>query len=116
MEWLPLVLNFFQPLVLKCFEKTSSEDPQLVLRKAFDPMSGKMDPSLVCQAIPQARQASLRARRSMSRSERKQFPRLSWDDLYDAAERGLIDGMNAPSEKMSSIRATASLLTDEDDE
>lgn len=116
MEWLTLVLNFFQPLVLKCFEKTSSEDPQLVLREAYDPVNQRMDPSLVNQAIPRARQAANRARTSMSKAERKQFPRLSRSDLYEVAEKGLIDAMNATPEKMGSIRSVASALTDEDDD
>lgn len=116
MEWLTLVLNFFQPLVLKCFEKTSSEDPQLVLREAYDPVTQRMDPALVNQAIPRARQAANRARSSMSKADRKQFPRLSRADLYEVAEKGLIDGMNATQEKMGSIRSVASALTDEDDE
>ncbi len=116
MEWLTLVLNFFQPLVLKCFEKTSSEDPQLVLREAYDPITNKMDPALVNQAIPRARQAAHKARTAMSKAERKQFPRLSRADLYEVAEKGLIDGLNASPEKLSSIRSVASALIDEDDE
>lgn len=115
MEWFTLIASFLQPLLLKCFEKTSAEDPQQVLREAYDPVTGKMDPEIVNDAIPNTRRAAAKARRSAPRSQRKNFPRLSKAELYDYAERTLIDAMNATPEKVQAVRGVAASMTDDDD-
>jgi hypothetical protein len=115
MEWVPLILNFLQPLLLKCFDRQSTEDPQEVLRESYDPTTGKMDPAIVNDAIPQTRRAFNRARKSASREERRNAPRYSRQELYDITEKGLIESMNAPPETVASVRTAAALLRDNDD-
>lgn len=114
MEWIPLVLNFLQPLLLKCFEKTSAEDPQEFLKENYNAVSGKMNPDVVADAIPSARRAARRARLDAPHSERKNFPRYTKAELYDIAEKGLIDSMNAPPEKVAAVRAAAAAIPDID--
>ena len=114
MEWIPLVLNFLQPLLLKCFEKTSSEDPQEFLRESYNPVTGKMDPDVVRDAMPETRRALRRARREAPASKKSEFPKLDRDGLYDLAEKGLIDAMNADPVKVTTIRAAASAIRDND--
>lgn len=115
MEWLTLLLNFFQPLALKCFEKTSSEDPQQVLRENYDPVTGRMDWELVEDAVPVARRAAVRARRSLPREERKNTPRYTRAQLREVAEEGLIKSMNASPEEVAKCRAVAAQMKDVDD-
>ena len=115
MEWIPLILNFLQPFLMKCHDRQSTEDPQAVLREAYDPMQGKMDPDLVNDCIPQTRRAFNRARKNASRDERRNAPRYSRAELYDITEKGLIDSMNAPPEHVAQVRAVAATLTDNDD-
>ncbi len=116
MEWLVIIQSFLQPLLLKCFEKTSTENPQEVLRRNFDPITGHMDSDLVEDAIPAARRAVQRARKSLSREERKNFPKYSRDQLYEIAEKILIDSMNASPEAVTQCRSVAASLRDSDDD
>lgn len=116
MEWLALVERLFGPLLLKCFEKTSAEDPQDFLRSQYNAHTGTMDRDVVQDSIPQMRRALRRARRDADRDERRNFPRLSKSELYDLTEQELIKAMNAPPETVASARAVASGLPDEDDE
>lgn len=115
MEWVPLILNFLQPLLLKCFDRQSTEDPQEVLRESYDPVTGKMDPDLVNDCIPQTRRAVNRARKNASREERRSAPRYSRAELYEITEKGLIDSMNAPPEKVAQVRSVAATLRDDED-
>lgn len=115
MEWLTLLLSFFQPIALKCFEKTSAEDPQQVLREAYDPITGRMDPELVEEAVPAARRAANRARRTLSKEERKNTPRYTRAQLREVAEEGLIKSMNASPEEVAKCRAVAAQMKDADD-
>ena len=114
MEWLTALLAFFQPIALKCFEKSSSEDPQQVLREAFNPVTGRMDPDLVEDAVPAARRAAIHARRSLSKEERKRAPRMNRAELRDFAEQGLIKSMNASPDEVQQCRAVAATLPDSD--
>lgn len=116
MEWLPVILSFFQPMLLKCFEKTSSEDPQAVLRSNYNAATGKMDPDIVEDSIPSTRRAAHKARKNASKAERKTFPRYSRQELYDITEKNLIDSMNAPPETVAAVRSAAYALPDGDDE
>jgi hypothetical protein len=115
MEWIPLILNFLQPLLLKCFDRQSTEDPQAVLRESYDSATGRMDPDLLNDCIPQTRRAFNRARRTAPREERRNAPRYSREELYDITEKGLIDSMNAPPEKVAQVRSLAATLRDDED-
>jgi hypothetical protein len=116
MEWAILIQSFLQPLLLKCFDRTSTENPQDVLRRNYDPITGHMDSDLVEDAIPAARRAVHRARKSLSREERKTFPKLSYNQLYELAEKNLIDAMNASPEAVTQCRSVAASLRDSDDD
>lgn len=115
MEFLPLILNFLQPFLLKCFEKTSTEDPQEFLRSNYDAASGKFDRDVVIDSIPQTRRAVRKARQRLNRDERREFPKYSKAELYELTEKGLLESMNAPPSAVSSIRAMAAGLPDDDD-
>lgn len=115
MEWIPLILNFLQPLLLKCFDRQSTEDPQSVLRESFNPVTGRMDPDLVNDCIPQTRRAFQRARKSATREQRRNAPRYSREELYDITEKSLIDSMNAPPEHVAQVRSVAATLRDDED-
>lgn len=114
-DWLSLIAAVLQPMFLKCHSQTSVEDPQTVLRSAYDPSSGKMDPELVNDAIPTTRRAIRRARRSASPEDRKNFPRYSRAELYDIAESNLIQAMNATPERIEEISKIAAALPDDDE-
>jgi hypothetical protein len=114
MEWLTLVLGFLQPILLKCWDKTSSEDPQEYLRANFNSATGKMSREVVEDSIPSTRRAVRKARQESPRVERKNFPKYSREELYDLAEKGLIESMNAPPEVVAKARAVATGLPDED--
>lgn len=115
MEWLPSILSFLQPLLLKCFDRQSTEDPQAVLREAYDPVSGKMDPDLVNDCIPQTRRAFSKARKSATREQRRNAPKYDRAGLYDMTEKALIDSMNAPPEAVAQVRSVAGTLRDDED-
>ena len=114
MEWLTIITTFLQPIILKCFEKTSAEDPQEFLRSNYNAATGRMNPEVVEDAIPATRRAVRRAHRSLSREDRKKFPRYTREELYDVAEKSLIDSMNAPQERVAAVRSEAAGLPDED--
>lgn len=114
MDWAAVIISFLQPLALKCWEQISTEDPQAFLKANYDTMTGRMDPDVVDDAIPVTRRAVIRARKSASRSERKSFPRLSRQDLYNLAEQGLVKAMNASTPEVESARLMAAEMSDED--
>lgn len=114
MEWLSLILTFLQPLWSKCHDKTSSEDPQQMLRENYDAQTGRMDPDLVNAAIPKTRRAIHKARANASKEDRKSFPKYTREEIYRIAEQGLIESMNASPERVTAIRKAADLLVDED--
>lgn len=114
MDWINIIGGILGPIVAKCFEKTSSEDAQTVLREAFNPITGRMDPDLVRDCIPATRKAANKAYRLALRSDRKKFPRLSYDDLYAIAEAELIKAMRLHPEKLQAIFAAGAILGDDD--
>jgi hypothetical protein len=115
MEWIPLILNFLQPLLLKCFDRQSTEDPQEVLREAYDPITGRMDRDLVNDVIPRTRRAYQKARDKQPKEVRRAAPRYSRAELYDITEKALIDSMNAPPEMVGQVREVARQMRDDED-
>lgn len=114
MDWASIIGNLLLPALLRCLTKTSSEDPQQILRESYDAATGKMDSDLVREAMPTTRQAARRAYRQASRSDKKSFQPLSEQQVYDLTEKKLIEAMNASQEDATVIRAAASALADND--
>lgn len=115
MEWISIILPLLQPMLLKCFEKTSMEDPQEYLRSNYNASTGKLDRDVVLDAIPATRRAIRKAHRNASRAERKNFVRLSKSELYEITEKSLIESMNAPPEAVAACREVAAGMPDDDD-
>ena len=95
MEWLTLITTFLQPILLKCWDKTSAEDPEVVH-----------------DALPATRRAVRRARHEASREERQTFPRYTREELYQLAESTLIESMNATPETVARVKLAAAGLPD----
>lgn len=114
MEWLTLITTFLQPILLKCWDKTSAEDPTEYLRSNYDANSNRMNPEVVHDALPATRRAVRRARHEASREEKKTFPRYTRDELYQLAERTLIESMNATPETVERVKLVAAGLPDND--
>ena len=112
MEWISLVTTFLQPIILKCFQRTSAEDPQEFLRENFNPVTGRMDPDVVEDAIPATRKAARKAERSLPKEEKKKIPRHTREDWRQLAEQALIASMNAPPERVAAVRAEAEAMID----
>lgn len=115
MDWIAAIRAFLEPILLRCLEKTSTEDPQQILRDAYDPVSGKMDPDIVNEALPAARKAVRKAQRSASREDRRNCPRYSRAELYQITEQNLIESMHATPEHVANVRAVAATMGDSDD-
>lgn len=114
MGWETIILSLLESLLAKCFSQVSSETPQEYLRPYYDEASGRMDPDIVREAIPQTRKAVLKARRQATREDRKTMPRYSREDLYLLTEQKLIQAMNASPETVKAAFAAAEALPDED--
>lgn len=112
MEWVTLVLSFVQPLLLKCFDQVSSEDPQEFLKRNYDPVNGCFYPDVVEDAMPNTLRGVVRARRSLKKSERDQVPRYSRSDLYQLTEQALLDAMNATPAAVGACRDIAAKMVD----
>ena len=110
-----LISGFLLPMLAKCQQQTSSEDPQEFLKSHYDSSTGKFDPDVVRDAIPATRRATRKAYRSSSRSERRDFPRLDAKGYYDLAEEKLKEAMDAPPEKVAAVMASAATLPDGDE-
>jgi len=115
MEWVTIITTFLQPILLKCFDRHSTEDPQEVLREAYDPATGKMDPAMVWNVVPHTRRAYQKARNSKSKAERQAAPRYSKQDFYEITEKALIDSMNSPPEMVGQVREVAKQIRDDED-
>lgn len=108
-----IILGLLGPLLAKCLDQVSSETPQEYLKPHYDPVTGRMDPDIVVEAIPQVRKAVLQARRQASREERKSMPRYSRNDLYYLAEKKLIEAVKASPEDVAAVYAAAKALPSE---
>jgi len=116
MEWITIILTFLQPLLAKCFSQVSSETPKDFLSGYYNASTGKMDSWIVRHSMGQTRRAILKTRRSLSRQERRDFPRYSNSDIYGLTEQQLIEAMNAPDDKLAEVFAAAAALPDDDDD
>lgn len=114
MDWITIIGTLVLPLLAKCFQKTSAEDPQAVLRSHYDATTGKMDGDIVRECMPATRKAARKAHRQASRADRKTFPKLSEDQIYSITESRLIAAMNADETTVAGIMASATLIGDDE--
>lgn len=116
MEWLPIIFQFLQPMLAKCFSQSeaAAQDPQEYLKANYDAETGKMDPSLVRRSMGTTRKAIRKAHRQATREERKTFPRYSRDDIYQMTEKKLVEAMQAPQEQVQAAFALAAELPDDE--
>jgi hypothetical protein len=116
MEWFTIISGLLLPMLAKCQSKTSTEDPQHLLRSKVNAETGRLDREVVRSAIPTTRRAVRKAWQQTPRDQRSDFPRYSRTEMYDLAEKTLVEAMNAPSEKVVEVMAAAASLPDENDE
>lgn len=114
MDWAVIIGGLVGPLIAQCFSKFSTEDPQEYLRAHYDAASGKLDPSVVRDAMNQTRRAIRKAHRSASRQDRKTMPRYSNQDIYDLTEQNLLKAMESPKSEVLAAFATAASLGDDE--
>jgi len=113
MGWEALIISLLQPMLLKCFENFSSENPQDYLKDCCD-VYGNLYPDIVHDAMPQTRRAVRRAYLSGG-SDRPagEFPRYSRQELYRLTEETLRRSMEATPEELTVIRDVAENLETE---
>ena len=115
MEWITIILGFLQPLLARCFSQVSSETPKEYLAGYYNPATNTMEPHIVRQAMGQTRRSILKARRSLSREDRRNFPRYSRDEIYALTESQLIEALHAPDDVLVGVFSAAAALPDDDD-
>lgn len=108
--WEVLFTTILQSLLARCQSRVSSEPLQEYARANYDPTTGRIDPQIVEEAMPNARVAAIRARRQLPASERRSIPRLSRQDLYEKTEAAIVAGMNASDEEVASCMEIANKL------
>ena len=115
MDWITIIGGFLQVFLAKCYaQQETGENPKEFLRRHYDASTGKIDPSIVHQSMPATRRAEAKARRDLSHAERKLTPKLTNAELYDLAEKKLIEGMNADESTLIGVFSSAAALRDED--
>ncbi len=114
MDWLSIISGLLGPILAKCFQQTSAENPHDVLRAAYNATTGQMDPDLVNDCIPAVRRAANKAHRQASPRDRKTFPRLSRPDHYKIANAKLIEAMNADGAHVDAVLAAGRALGDDE--
>ena len=114
MDWAAIIGGIVGALIAQCFSRFSTEDPQEYLRANYDAATGKLDSSVVRDAMNQTRKAIRKAHRQASRQDRKTMPRYSNQDIYDLTEQNLLKAMNAPKSEIVAVFATAASLGEDD--
>jgi hypothetical protein len=110
MGWEALIISLLQPMLLKCLENFSAEEPQDYLKGCCD-VYGNLYPDVVQDAMPQTRRAVRRAWLSNKEDRPTEpFPRLSRHELYRLTEQTLLNAMNATPEELQAIRGAAENL------
>ena len=114
MDWIGLITKYLDLFLIRCFDQVSSETPQQYLASHYDPISGRMDESLVRSAMPQTRRAIVKARQAAPRAERRNFPRYGRDEIYTITETRLIEAMNASESEVAAVKSVAATMGDDD--
>jgi len=112
-DWMSLISGFLIPMFAQCLNRVSSETPEEYLRPHYDPITGKMDPELVTDAMSRTKRAIRKAYNNTPKKERGAFPRYSRDEVYAITEAKLIEAMNAPPEAVAAAMASAATLGDD---
>ena len=117
MEWATIILGLLGPLFAKCPSQSAEAalDPKEYLKSNYNDSTGRMDSSLVRRAMPTTRKAIKKAKKQASEEERKMFPLYSRNEIYEIAEKKMIESMNAPSEQVAAAFASAATLTEDAD-
>ncbi len=115
MDWTILIFSILDPLLARCLDQVSSEDPQEYLRAHYNAESRQMDPSVVGDAMRQTYRAIRKAKQSCdSRTERRNFPRYGRHDVYALTERRLIEAMNASEDEVGAAVLAGRSIQDEE--
>lgn len=115
MNWVALITSLLGPMLAKCFQEQSSEEPQAYLARHYDATASKMDADLVRDAMPATARAVRKAHRQCrTKEDRKSFPRYSRDELYALTEDRLITAMKADPTEVASAYAAAASMTEDD--
>lgn len=118
MEWITRIFGLIGPFLAECQKKNNPTqtpaEAQADLRAQYNAMTGRMNPRLVRQVVPQVRRAENKARRNGTKQERKDNPRLTKDQLYDMADKSLIQAMAADKAQLRVAYAAAAKLGDDD--
>lgn len=114
MEWITIISGFLLPMLARCQQQFSSEPPVEYLKSHYDSETGRMDASLVRNAMPHTRRAIRKAFRSASIEDRRDFPRYTREDVYNMAESELIKAMSASPEQVESVMEASRALGDEE--
>lgn len=114
MEWITLITGILGPMLLKCMQKTSTEDPRAFLKSHYDATTDSFSGGVVEDALPQTYRATRIARRRTPPKDRKNFPRYSNDDIVKMTKDHLKDSMNATDTQLATCQAVADQLPEDD--
>lgn len=114
MEWLTVIFGLLGPMLLKCQQSTSSQDPQEYLAAHYDPLTDTFSGSIVQDALPQTYRAIRKARRQASHEDRKNFPRYSREEVVEMTKQKLKASMTASKAEVEAAHVAAASLPDED--
>ena len=116
MDWISIIGSLLLPIITKCWttQENSDTDPQEYLRANYDSATGRMSPDVVNAALSSTRKAMYKAKRQASKQDRKNFPRFTKEQIYNIAEKNLIDAMIADDDEVSRIYSEAMQLGDDD--
>lgn len=114
MEWITLITTLLGPLLMKCFQGSSNEDPREFLKAHYNPDTDEFSGNIVEDALPQTYRAIRKARRQTPHKERKNFPKYSREEVIQMTKDHLKDSMKASDEKLRACKVEADSLEDED--
>ena len=115
MDFFSIISGLLLPLLAKCFQGVSSDDPRQYLRDHYDSSSDSFDSGLVADCMPQTYRAIRKARRQCNHKDRKNFPQYSRDQVYKMTEESLRDAMKADDAAVAAVMAAAGQLSGVDD-
>ena len=114
MDWTAIIIQFLLPILARCHNRTSTEDPQELLRDNYDSGTGKFESWLVNATIPATRRAVHKAMMSLPPRERRNFPRHSRADLVELAQKSLYTAMTAAPADVAVVMSAAETLPEDE--
>lgn len=113
MEWVTIISTLLLPILAKCWGDEEGTDGQEFLKANYNTTTGRMNPNVVNRALPATRRAMHKAKmQCKDRRERRNFPAYTKAQIYELAEKNLIDAMNANEDKAIAVYAEADRLGD----